>query len=208
MDPIELIISHINIVGSFVFAISGALTAMKKKLDPFGILIVSFITAVGGGTLRDTLLAERDVFWLYETKIIYAVLAGAFIAMILKNRLDFFNKPMFFYDSVGLGLFTITGVQIGIDANLPIIICILLGTITGVFGGVIRDVLVNRIPVVFKKEIYATASIFGGILYLVLLKFEIKNPYLQIIPIISIIIIRILAVTFNISLPNIYKKTK
>ncbi|WP_243739342.1 trimeric intracellular cation channel family protein [Flavicella sediminum] len=208
MNPMELIISHITIVGSFVFAISGALTAIKKKLDPFGILIVSFITAVGGGTLRDMLLAERDVFWLYETKIIYAVLTGGIIAMVLKDRLDFFNKPMFFYDSVGLGLFTITGVQIGLGANLEPIICVLLGTVTGVFGGVIRDVLVNKIPVIFKKEIYATASIFGGILYLVLTKLDVENPYVQIIPIISIILIRILAVTFNISLPNIYKKKK
>ena len=204
----ELIISHINLVGSFVFAISGALTAMKKKLDPFGILIVAFITAVGGGTLRDVLLADRDVFWLYETKIIYAIIAGAVITMLLKSKLDFFNKPMFFYDSVGLGLFTITGVQIGLDENLAPVICILLGTVTGVFGGVIRDVVVNRIPVVFKKEIYATASIFGGVLYLVLIQFEVRNPYLQIIPILSIIIIRILAVSFNISLPTIYKKKK
>lgn len=208
MDPMELIISHITIVGSFVFAISGALTAMKKKLDPFGILIVSFITAVGGGTLRDMLLTGKDVFWLYETKIIYAVVAGAIIAMVLKNRLNFFNKPMFFYDAVGLGLFTITGVQIGIDYNLEPIICVLLGTITGVFGGVIRDVVVNRIPVVFKKEIYATASIFGAVLYLILIKLEVQNPYLQIIPIVSIIIIRILAVSLKISLPNIYKKQK
>lgn len=204
----ELIINHINIVGSFVFAISGALTAIKKKLDPFGILIVSFITAVGGGTLRDVLLTERDVFWLFETKIIYAVLAGAIIAMTLKNKLNFFNKPLFFYDAVGLGLFTITGVQIGLDAGLDPIICVLLGTTTGVFGGVIRDVVVNKIPVVFKKEIYATASIFGGILYLILVQYEVQNPYLQIIPIISIIIIRILAVSFKISLPTIYKNTK
>jgi uncharacterized membrane protein YeiH len=208
MDPMELIINHINIVGSFVFAISGALTAIKKKLDPFGILIVSFITAVGGGTLRDVLLTERDVFWLFETKIIYAVLAGAIIAMTLKNKLNFFNKPLFFYDAVGLGLFTITGVQIGLDAGLDPIICVLLGTTTGVFGGVIRDVVVNKIPVVFKKEIYATASIFGGILYLILVQYEVQNPYLQIIPIISIIIIRILAVSFKISLPTIYKNTK
>ena len=204
----ELIINHINIVGSFVFAISGALTAIKKKLDPFGILIVSFITAVGGGTLRDVLLTERDVFWLFETKIIYAVLAGAIIAMTLKNKLNFFNKPLLFYDAVGLGLFTITGVQIGLDAGLDPIICVLLGTTTGVFGGVIRDVVVNKIPVVFKKEIYATASIFGGILYLILVQYEVQNPYLQIIPIISIIIIRILAVSFKISLPTIYKNTK
>lgn len=202
----EIIIEHINFVGSFVFAISGALVAIRKKLDPFGVLIVGFITAVGGGTIRDMLLAERDVFWLYDITIIYAVIAGITIAIILKERLNFFNKPLFFYDSVGLGLFTITGVQIGLDANLIPIVCVLLGTITGIFGGVIRDVVVNEIPVIFRKEIYATASIGGGGIYLVLIHFNVSNPYLQIIPIIFIIVSRILAVIFNISLPSIYPK--
>ena len=202
----EIIIEHINFVGSFVFAISGALVAIRKKLDPFGVLIVGFITAVGGGTIRDMLLAERDVFWLYDITIIYAVIAGITIAIILNERLNFFNKPLFFYDSVGLGLFTITGVQIGLDANLIPIVCVLLGTITGIFGGVIRDVVVNEIPVIFRKEIYATASIGGGGIYLVLIHFNVSNPYLQIIPIIFIIVSRILAVMFNISLPSIYPK--
>jgi uncharacterized membrane protein YeiH len=202
----EIIIEHINFVGSFVFAISGALVAIRKKLDPFGVLIVGFITAVGGGTIRDMLLAERDVFWLYDITIIYAVIAGITIAIILKERLNFFNKPLFFYDSVGLGLFTITGVQIGLDANLIPIVCVLLGAITGIFGGVIRDVVVNEIPVIFRKEIYATASIGGGGIYLVLIHFNVSNPYLQIIPIIFIIVSRILAVMFNISLPSIYPK--
>jgi uncharacterized membrane protein YeiH len=206
MDPMELIISHINVMGSFVFAISGALVALRNKLDPFGVLIVAFITAVGGGTIRDMLLADRDVFWLFDTNILYAVIAGAAIAMVLKNKLQFFKKPIFFYDAIGLGLFTITGVQIGLDYHLNSIICILLGTMTGVFGGVIRDIIVNEIPVVFQKEIYATASILGGGLYLLLVHFEIPNPYVQIIPITSIIITRVIAATYNISLPNIYKK--
>lgn len=206
MNPMELIISHINVMGSFVFAISGALIALKNKLDPFGVLIVAFITAVGGGTIRDMLLADKDVFWLFDTHVLYAVLAGALIAMTFRNKLHFFEKPIFFYDAIGLGLFTITGVQIGIDYALNPLICVLLGTVTGVFGGVIRDIIVNEIPVVFQKEIYATASIFGGVLYLLLVHFKVSNPYLQIIPIISIILIRIIAVTYNISLPNIYKK--
>ena len=103
-------------------------------------------------------------------------------------------------------MFTITGVQIGLDANLIPIVCVLLGTITGIFGGVIRDVVVNEIPVIFRKEIYATASIGGGGIYLVLIHFNVSNPYLQIIPIIFIIVSRILAVMFNISLPSIYPK--
>ena len=204
----DLIIEHINVMGSFVFAISGALVALRNKLDPFGVLIVAFITAVGGGTIRDMLLADKDVFWLFDTNVIYAVVAGAAIAMIFRSKIQFFKKPMFFYDAIGLGLFTITGVQIGIDYHLTPFICLLFGTMTGVFGGVLRDIIVNEIPVVFQKEIYATASIFGGILYLILVHFNVPNPYLQIIPITTIIIIRIVAVTYNISLPNIYKKEK
>ena len=201
----DTIIEYINISGSFVFAVSGALIAMKKRLDPFGVLIVAFITAVGGGTLRDILI-DRQVFWLYNTSIIYTVLIGATVAMIFKSKMNFFTKPIFFYDALGLGLFSITGVQIGLEAGLSSSICILLGTVTGVFGGVIRDIVVNRIPVVFKKEIYATASILGGCLYLILLKINVPNPYSQIIPILLIIIIRLTAVFFNISLPSIYKR--
>lgn len=201
------IIQYINISGSFVYAVSGALIAMRKKLDPFGVLIVSFITAVGGGTLRDILIS-KEVFWLYNTSILYAVIIGSIVAMIFKSNLNFFNKPIFFYDALGLGLFTITGVQIGLENNLDNLICILLGTVTGVFGGVLRDVVVNRIPVIFKQEIYATASIAGGILYLILTHLNISNPYSQLIPILLIIIIRLVAVHYNISLPSIYKKKK
>lgn len=201
------VIEYINISGSFVFAVSGALIAMKRKLDPFGVLIVSFITAVGGGTLRDILI-DRPVFWLYDTTILYAVLAGSIIAMIFKTKLNFFDKPMFLYDALGLGLFTITGVQIGLENNLDYLICVLLGTVTGVFGGVLRDIVVNKIPVVFKQEIYATASILGGLMYLILMDVNIQKPYLQIVPIVLIILIRLIAVYFNISLPSIYKKKK
>ena len=204
----DLMISHINVMGSFVFAISGALVALRNKLDPFGVLIVAFITAVGGGTIRDMLLAERDVFWLFNTHIIYAIVAGAAVAMTFRSKLHFFEKPLFFYDAVGLGLFTITGVQIGIDYNLTTTTCILLGTITGVFGGVLRDIIVNEIPVVFQKEIYATASLLGGGLYFLLVHFNIPNPYLQIIPIVFIILTRVIAAYYKISLPNIYKKEK
>lgn len=199
------LITYINISGSFVFAISGALIAIKKKLDAFGVFIVAFITAVGGGTLRDILIGKQ-VFWLYNPQILYAIIIGAFVAMVLRERLNFFSKPMFFYDALGLGLFTITGVQIGLQYGLDSAICVLLGTVTGVFGGVLRDVVVNKIPVVFKKEIYATPSILGGILYTQMVHFEITSSYIKIICVLLIILIRLAAVFFNISLPNIYKK--
>lgn len=202
----ELIINYISIIGSFTLAISGALTAMNKKFDPFGVLIIAFVTAVGGGTIRDILLTEKSVFWLNETSYIYFIIIGTLIAIIFKNKLNYIQKPLLFFDAIGLGLYTITGVQIGLNFELSAMNCIILGTITGAFGGVLRDILVNEVPVIFKNEIYATVSILGGIFYLILYKFNVMNPLLQIIPILFIIVIRLIIIYYNVSLPSIYKK--
>ena len=112
------------------------------------------------------------------------------------------------FDTIGLGLFTIVGVQVGLEFNLSAINCIILGTITGSFGGVLRDILVNEIPLIFEKEIYATNSILGGGLYLILLKLNIENPLAQIIPIVFIIIMRLIVIKLNLSLPQINLKEK
>lgn len=202
----ETILIYISLLGSLTLAISGALKAINKKFDPFGILIIGFVTAVGGGTIRDMLLTDKTVFWLNESIHLYFIIGGVILAIIFRNKLNKFNKSLTFFDALGLGLFTITGVQIGLDYDLRAINCIILGTITGSFGGVLRDVLVNETPVIFKKEIYATISIFGGGLYLLLVNLEIQNPYLQIIPIVFIIIARLAVLKFKISLPQIKYK--
>ena len=202
----DSVIIYISLLGSLTFAISGALKAINKKFDPFGVLIIGFVTAVGGGTIRDILITDKTVFWLNESIHLYFILGGVILAIIFRNKLNKFNKSLLFFDAVGLGLFTITGVQIGIENDLHLINCIILGTITGSFGGVVRDVLVNETPVIFKKEIYATISIFGGGLYLLLVNLEIQNPYLQIIPIAFIIIARLTVLKFKISLPQINYK--
>ena len=202
----ETIIEYIGLIGLFTFAISGALKAINKKFDPFGILIIGFVTAVGGGTIRDILLTEKSVFWLNDPIHHFFILGGVIIAILLKNKLNRFNKSLLLFDAIGLGLFTITGNQIGIEAELHPLNCIILGTITGSFGGVIRDILVNETPVIFKKEIYATISIIGGGIYLILLKLNLDNPILQIIPILLMITARLLVIKFNISLPQIKYK--
>ena len=202
----ETIILYISLTGSFTCAISGALKAINKGFDPFGILIIGFVTAVGGGTLRDMLLTEKSVFWLKDAIHFYPIIAGVLIAILFKNKLNKFNKHLSFFDAVGLGLFTITGVQIGLEADLPSINCIILGTITGAFGGVLRDVLVNEIPLIFKKEVYATVSIAGGATYLILLKLNVPQPAVQIIPIVLMIVCRLLIIKFNVSLPQIQKE--
>ncbi len=202
----ELILNYIGIIGSFALAISGALTAMHKRFDPFGVLIIAFVTAVGGGTVRDIMLTGKTVFWLEQTSYIYFIIAGTFFAVIFRNKLGYIQKPLLFFDAIGLGLYTIAGVQIGISFELSPIICIILGTITGSFGGVIRDIFVNEVPVIFKKEIYATVSIVGGAIYLTLYKLGVSNPLLQIVPILFIIITRLLVIKYKISLPSIYAK--
>lgn len=204
----ELIINYISILGSFIFAISGALTAMNKRFDPIGVFIIAFVTAVGGGTIRDILLEGQPVFWLNEVNYIYFIIAGTTLAIVFKSKLSYIQKPLLFFDAIGLGLFTITGVQIGLNHDLNYINCIILGAITGVFGGILRDILVNKIPIIFKKEIYATISIAGGIIYLILLKLEVANPILQILPILFMIIVRLMVIYFNISLPTIYRKER
>lgn len=200
----ETALNYISIIGSFVLAISGALTAMHKRFDPFGVLIIAFATAVGGGTIRDILLTGKTVFWLEQTSYIHFILAGTIFAIIFKSRLYLINRPLLVFDAIGLGLYTITGVQIGIQHELAAVNCIILGTITGVFGGILRDILVNEVPVIFKKEVYATVCILGSVLYLILYHLDVVNPILQIIPVLFIIIIRLLVIQFNISLPSLY----
>lgn len=204
----EQILNYISIGGSFALAISGALKAMGRKFDPFGVLIIAFVTAVGGGTLRDILLTEKSVFWLQETPYIYFIIAGTFMALIFRKRLSYFHKTLMFFDAIGLALYTIIGVQIGIDHELSFINCIILGTLTGAFGGVVRDILVNEVPVIFHKEIYATVSIVGGLFYWTLYQFGVSNPILQIIPILFIITARIIIMYYNISFPSIYRKNE
>jgi len=202
------ILNYISILGAFAFAISGALTAMNNKFDPFGVLIIAFVTAVGGGTMRDILVEGKPVFWLYEPAYIYFIVAGTVFAIVFRAKLNLMLKPLFFFDTVGLALYTVIGVQVGLAYDLNYINCIILGTLTGAFGGVIRDILVNEVPIIFKKEIYATVSILGGALYLFIDRFWWSHPAMQFIPILFIIVLRLLIVHYKVAFPTLYKGDK
>jgi len=197
----------IDILGTIAFAISGVLVAMDKKLDLFGIFIISFVTAVGGGTLRDMLIGNTPVLWMREP-IYITVIAGAVIfSVIFVKQLKYLRRTLFLFDTIGIGLFTMLGIEKGLAADLLPVMCIALGTITACFGGVIRDMLCNEIPVIFRrKEIYATACIMGGISYFVLVLLPFDAAYAYVGAIMIIIITRLLAVKFGIALPNVYRK--
>lgn len=195
----------IEVIGTIAFAASGSFAAMQNKLDPFGVLIIAFVTAVGGGTIRDLLL-DVPVFWMTDTVTFLVIFFVAISAMIFRSIEGKFKNTLFMFDSLGLGLFTVIGVQKGLEAGYSPMICITLGTITGCFGGVIRDILINRIPLLLREEIYATACIIGGALFLILSEFfGISEQFIQVITILLIVLIRLISVKYHLHFPKFYR---
>ena len=176
----------IDILGTIAFAISGVMVAMDKKLDLFGVFIIAFVTAVGGGTLRDLLIGNTPVAWLKDSTFLITILCAVIFAIVFRSKLKYVRRSLFLFDTIGIGLYTMVGIQKG-------------GTITASFGGVIRDILCNEIPVIFRKEIYATACILGGVGYFLLEKLPITEAYPYVGGIIIVIGIRLLAVRFKIA---------
>ncbi len=195
----------IDILGTLAFAISGVLTALHKRLDIFGILIIAFVTAVGGGTLRD-LLIDANVAWMRNLTYVYVIFGATVFAVIFRKKLNHIRRSLFLFDTIGIALYTIVGVEKGIAAGFHPIICIALGTMTACFGGVLRDILCNEIPIIFRKEIYATACILGASAYFLLHYSPISEDFIVIISGAIVFTVRILAVYFNLSLPSIYTK--
>lgn len=194
----------ITICGTFSFAVSGAFAAMQKRLDAFGVLIVAFVTSVGGGTLRDVILGDTPVFWLKNANYSLLIILTAIFSMLFWKRLKALKITLFLFDSLGLGFFTIIGLQKGLVFGLDPGICVALGTITGCFGGIARDILLNNIPLIFRKEIYATACILGGITYFMLAYLGINNAFTEIISVSVVFIVRIVSVKYNLVLPKVY----
>lgn len=195
----------IDILGTIAFAISGVVVAMEKKLDLFGVFIIAFVTAIGGGTLRDILIGNTPVVWMRDYTYMLVVFVAVVFAIFFINQLKYLRKTLFLFDTIGIGLFTMVGVEKGLSAELLPIMCIALGTMTACFGGVIRDILCNEIPVIFRKEIYATACILGAGSYFLFRKLPFDPAYAYVAAILVTISIRLLAVRFRIALPNIYK---
>ncbi|WP_397363199.1 trimeric intracellular cation channel family protein [Olleya sp. R77988] len=195
----------LDILGTIAFAISGVLIALNKRMDAFGILIIAFVTAVGGGTLRDVLIGETPVSWMKDMTFIYVVIASTIFAIVFRSKIDYLRKSLFLFDTIGIGLYTVVGVEKGISAGLHPIICVFLGTISACFGGVIRDILCNEIPVIFRKEVYATACILGGATYFLVSYLPIASDFVFVIAGTVVIAIRLIAVKFKVSLPSLYR---
>jgi len=194
----------LDILGTIAFAISGALSAMNRRLDLFGIFIIAFVTAIGGGTIRDVLIGSTPVMWMENVLYIYLIGFVTILAIVFRNKLNYLKKSLFLFDTIGLGVFTITGVETGIQNNLDPIISVALGAVTGTFGGVIRDILCNEIPVIFRKEIYATACLIGALAYVTLYDLGVDADIIYVVTSLTVICIRIIVVKYHLTLPSFY----
>ena len=192
----------IDIIGTFAFAVSGVFSAMERRLDAFGVLIISFVTAIGGGTIRDVLVGNLPVNWLQNQSTILVILLSALLTIFFGTYLKQFQTALFLFDALGLGLFTIIGLEVGLKRGFNAGVCIALGTISACFGGVLRDVLLNKVPLIFQKEIYALACILGGVAYYLLLKTTLNEEVAKIACILLIFGIRVFAVRYQLSLPR------
>lgn len=192
----------LDLLGTFAFAVSGIRLASGKQIDWFGAYIIGLVTAIGGGTLRDLLLGVTP-FWMLDLKY-FATTGVALISVLLfKDKLFRWGSPLFMFDAIGLGLFTVVGITKSIDAGLSIAICIAMGTITGSVGGVIRDVLLNEVPLLFRKDIYALACVAGGGVYFTCSYLGIPVGVTEITAAVSVIAFRLLAVKYHLHLPQL-----
>lgn len=192
----------LDLIGTFAFAISGIRLASQKQFDWFGAYIIGLVTAIGGGTTRDLLL-NATPFWMTDSKYFLTTGVALFSALIFKDKILKLGSTLFLFDAIGLGLFTIVGITKSIDAGFPIWVCIVMGTITGSLGGVVRDVLINEVPLLFRKDIYALACITGGIVYFIINNFNLPAGVTELTAALTVITIRLIAVKFHIHLPQL-----
>lgn len=190
----------IDLLGTFAFAISGIRLASGKHIDWFGAYIIGLVTAIGGGTTRDLLL-DVTPFWMQDGKYFLTTGAALLTTLLFKEKIFKWGNTLFLFDSIGLGLFTIVGISKSLEAGLPFWVCIIMGTITGSVGGVVRDVLLNEVPLLFRKDIYALACIAGGAVYFLCSYFNLPTGLTELIAALTVIFIRTIAIKFHIHLP-------
>ena len=194
------LINFIDYFGTFVFAISGILVGVEKKFDLFGVLVLGIVTAIGGGTLRDVLIGSTPVGWMTNEIYIYIILAALPICFFFKDWIIGLKKSIFLFDTIGIGLFTILGLQKTLEVGLSPIVAIMMGVVSATFGGVIRDVLAGTVPLIFRKEIYAFACFIGALIFLGA-NYIVPEQVAIGISVVSVIAVRILAIRRGWTLP-------
>lgn len=197
------IIYALDIIGTFAFAISGALIASKKGFDIFGIIIIAFVTAVGGGMLRDVLINYNPINWIDDINYIWTILIAVVFTLLFKSKIAPLSKTIFLFDTIGIGVFTMLGTEKGLNFGLHPFIAVVMGVCSAVMGGVLRDVLTQQVPLIFKKEIYALPCFIGAFVFLGLNYLNMPLSIKYMATIFTVVIIRLIAVKYNLELPKL-----
>jgi uncharacterized membrane protein YeiH len=194
----------VDLLGVTVFAISGALAALRKEMDLLGVLVIAAVTALGGGTVRDLLLDRHPVVWVTEPLYLYIALAGGILTVIYTRFRIPPQHSLAVADALGLGFFVIAGARLTLEVGYGGVIVVLMGTTTGVVGGVIRDILSAQVPLILRKgELYATTAIAGSTLYLILLELGVEEVLAAGIGMFTVVALRFTAIIWGVGLPVI-----
>jgi len=195
------VIYILDLFGVAVFAVTGSLAAGRKRLDLFGVLVVALATALGGGTLRDLILGMRPVFWLADLKYIAVGVAAATLTFILGRFRGMPKGILLTADALGLAVFTVIGADRAMSASVAPVIAIIMGVMTAVVGGMIRDILCGEIPMILRREVYATASLCGAVTFVILASLLPEQQFQPLVGIVVTLVIRLAAIRWKLSLP-------
>lgn len=204
----QQLIYMLDLFGVAVFAITGSLAAGKKHMDLFGVVVLATVTALGGGTVRDMILDIGPAFWVTDPTYLVVVVIAAITTFLLVRIKSLPPKALIIADAIGLAVFTIVGTEKAINVGVSASISVVMGVTTGVFGGMVRDILAGEIPLILRKEIYATASLAGAIVfYVIFVIFEFETLAI-LTSFFVILILRLAAIKWDISLPILFQKNE
>lgn len=195
------VLHTLDLVGVVVFAISGVLEAGRRQMDIFGAVVLALVTALGGGTLRDVILQHGPVFWVADPTYVIAVTLAALATFALVRRVTLPRRFLLVADAAGLAVFAVLGTQKALGAGAAPVVALGMGVISGVAGGMIRDVLCREIPLVLRREIYATAALSGGLLFWLLRQLGTSEAWATALGALCVFAVRLVAVRLNLALP-------
>lgn len=191
----------VDLFGIAVFAVTGALVAGERRMDLVGVLVLAVVTAVGGGTLRDLLIDAPEVFWVEDPVYIVVALVAGLLTVVVANRHPFPRRALPVADAIGLAFFAVIGAERAYDAGVSPLIAIVMGVITGVVGGLLRDVIGQRVPYISRSELYASAALLGASVYVVLTVIDVGRPVAVSLGVVAALAVRLAAIRWRILLP-------
>lgn len=192
----------LDLIGTAAFAASGAWVGVRRQMDLFGVLVLGLVTATGGGTLRDVLLGDFPPFCLKDENYLYLSVAVSLLIFFLHRTLDSIRHPLLYFDAIGLGTFVVIGTGKALAFSMGPLGAVMMGIMTGTAGGVMRDILSRQVPLILRKEIYASACLAGGLLLVLLTRTGVAPPLAGLVSALCVIALRLLAIHYNWALPK------